>query len=221
MSGIISKFSFLKNSKLNSETIKVFDGKDLFCYLKPIQENFSDLNYNICFLLSKWRIENPTISTGTFQVTEERTKKWLIDLVINRDDRLIFMIHDLNHEPLGHIGFSAIDFENNSVELDSVLRGKKNILKGLMSQCVKRIIQFGFDELKFSEIDLSVFSDNLNAVDFYKKLNFKVINKTPLIKIIKKDEIKYEEAKDITNQKIEKYYLKMRFQKNKNKNGFE
>jgi RimJ/RimL family protein N-acetyltransferase len=210
---IISKLSFLKNSNLNSNFLKVFNGNRLFCYLKPIQENFPNLNYNICYLLSKWRIENPTISTGVFQVTEARTKKWLTELVINREDRVIFMIHDLNHEPIGHIGFSNIDFEKNTVELDSVLRGKKNTLKGLMSLCVNRIIEFGFKELKFSEIDLSVFSDNTHAIDFYEKLNFNIIYKTPLIKVIKKDEIKYEEVKMTKNQKIDKFYLKMRYQK--------
>ena len=193
---IVSKFNFLKNSRLNANIINVYDGEELFCYLKPIQNNFTELNYNLCFLLSKWRIENPTISTGTFKVTEERTKKWLIDLVINREDRLIFMIHGLNDEPLGHIGLSNVDFEKNTVELDSVLRGEKNILKGLMSLCVKQVVKFGLDELKFSEIDLSVFSDNINAVDFYKKLSFKVIDKTPLIKVIKDDEIKYEMVKN-------------------------
>ncbi|MDG2372179.1 MAG: GNAT family N-acetyltransferase [Flavobacteriaceae bacterium] len=203
----------MKSSKSNTEIINVYKGEDLLCYLKPIQENFTDLNYNLCFLLSKWRIENPTISTGTFQVTEERTKKWLIDLVINREDRLIFMIHGLNDDPIGHIGLSNINFSNNSVELDSVLRGKKNILKGLMSQCVKRVVKFGLKELRFSEIDLSVFSDNNHAVDFYKKLNFKIIDKIPLLKVIKDNETKYEIVKDVSNQKIEKYYFKMRFQK--------
>tara|TARA_X000001036_G_C20503445_1_gene734869 strand:+ start:304 stop:960 length:657 start_codon:yes stop_codon:yes gene_type:complete len=210
---VISKFNQLKSSELNSSVINVYDLKKLLCYLKPIQNNFIELDYNLCFLLSKWRIENPTISTGTFQVTEERTKKWLTELVINRDDRIIFMIHGRNEEPLGHIGLSNVDFSNNSVELDSVLRGKKNILKGLMSQCVNTLIKFALKELGFSEIDLSVLSDNNHAVNFYKKLNFKIIDKIPLLKTIKDNETKYEIAKDINNQKIEKYYLKMRFQK--------
>ena len=210
---VIYKFNQLKSSEINSSVINVYDSKRLFCYLKPIQNNFIELDYNLCFLLSKWRIENPTISTGIFQVTEERTKKWLTDLVLNRDDRIIFMIHGLDNVPIGHIGLSNVDFINNSVELDSVLRGKKNILKGLMSQCVKRLIKFALKELRFSEIKLSVLSDNNQAVNFYKKLNFKIIDKIPLLKIIKDNETKYEIVKDISNQKIEKYYLKMRFQK--------
>ena len=82
-----------------------------------------------------------------------------------------------------------------------------------MSQCVNTLIKFALKELGFSEIDLSVLSDNNHAVNFYKKLNFKIIDKIPLIKTIKDNETKYEIAKDINNQKIEKYYLKMRFQK--------
>ena len=210
---VISKFNQLKSSELNSSVINVYDRKTLLCYLKPIQNNFNELDYNLCYLLSKWRIENPTISTATFQVTEERTKKWLTELVINRVDRIIFMIHGRNDQPIGHIGLSNVDFVNNSVELDSVLRGKKNILKGLMSKCVNALIKFAFKELGFSEIDLSVLSDNNHAVNFYKKLNFKIIDKIPLLKKIKDNEKKYEIAKDISNQKIEKYYLKMRFQK--------
>ena len=53
----------------------------------------------------------------------------------------------------------------------------------------------------------------MHAVNFYKKLNFQIIKKTPLIKIIKEDEIKYENAKENNKKKIEKYYLNMRYQK--------
>tara|TARA_Y100000385_G_C13001993_1_gene597687 strand:- start:514 stop:1173 length:660 start_codon:yes stop_codon:yes gene_type:complete len=207
---IEGKFDLLKNPMLYDDQIPVYNNSKVVAYLNPIQYNFEDLDYNLSELLSRWRVENPSISTGTFKVTEERTSKWLLSHVLGRKDRIIFMISSLEDEPLGHIGLSNVNYKNNSVELDSVLRGVKSSLPGLMTFSTKSMIDFAFNYFKFSDIYLSVFSDNFQAIRFYENLNFEEVDKTPLMKIEKDDEIKYEVTSKNSEIEFEKYYLKMK-----------
>ena len=208
------KFDLLKNPKLYDVQTPIYNNSEVVAYLKPIQYNFQDLDYNLSELLSRWRVENPSISTGTFKVTEERTTKWLLSHVLGRKDRIIFMIYSLEDEPLGHIGLSNINYNNNSVELDSVLRGVKSFLPGLMTFSTKSMIEFAFNYFKFSDIYLSVFSDNFQAIRFYENLNFEEVDKMPLMKIEKDDEIKYEVTSKNSEIEFEKYYLKMKLVNN-------
>ncbi len=207
---IEEKFDLLKNPKVYNDQIPVFNKVEVIAYLKPIQYNFLNLDYNLSKLLSKWRVENPSISTATFKVTEDRTSRWLLSHVLDRKDRIIFMIYSLEHEPLGHIGLSNVNYNKNSVELDSVLRGVKSYLPGLMTYSTKSLIDFALNYFKFSDIYLSVFSDNFQAIRFYKKLNFEEVDRIPLIKIEKDDEIKYEVTSKNPEIEFEKYYLKMK-----------
>jgi RimJ/RimL family protein N-acetyltransferase len=207
---IEGKFDLLKNPMLYDDQIPVYNNSEVVAYLNPIQYNFEDLDYNLSELLSRWRVENPSISTGTFKVTEERTSQWLLSHVLGRKDRIIFMISSLEDELLGHIGLSNVNYKNNSVELDSVLRGVKSSLPGLMTFSTKSMIDFAFNYFKFSDIYLSVFSDNFQAIRFYENLNFEEVDKIPLMKIEKDDEIKYEVTSKNSEIEFEKYYLKMK-----------
>lgn len=183
--------------------------KNLF-NLKPIQFNYYESYDNLPGLLSSWRKENPTISTGIFDITDERTKRWLDKYVLKNEDRIIFMIENEQKESFGHIGLTNFNLNDSSVELDSVLRGVKGVFPGLMSISVKKLIDFSLNYLKFKTVFLSVFSDNLSAVDFYNNLGFITINKQPLIEVIYPDEIKLEIRPKNSKAQIKKYYLKMK-----------
>jgi RimJ/RimL family protein N-acetyltransferase len=76
------------------------------------------------------------------------------------------------------------------------------------------MIEFAFNYFKFSDIYLSVFSDNFQAIRFYENLNFEEVDKMPLMKIEKDDEIKYEVTSKNSKIKFEKYYLKMKLVNN-------
>ena len=189
------------------------DNNNEIAYLRPIIKNYLVTDPHLPELLSRWRRENPTISTGNLEITVERTIKWLNDLVIDRKDRLIFIITDLKLEPLGHIGYSNLDEATESIELDSVLRGVKNVLPGLMKHCTIKLIDWGYANLGVKDITLSVYSDNLSAVKFYEQLGFITTKKIPLVKIYMDNEEKYEVAKEGYEGLVQKFYLKMKYQK--------
>ena len=202
-----------KNPNFCSEPVLIYKNGKIYCWLKPIQHNYETYNYNAVRLISKWRKENPTISASKFKVTEERTKNWLNNHVLQNNKRLLYMIYDLDNTPLGHVGFTNINFENKTIDLDSILRGEKNYKKGLMSFCVNKLIEIAYDDLKMQNIKLTVFSDNYSAIKFYEKLNFVGVKKIPLIKIKSHNEIRYVESKNESNELIEKYYLIMKHNK--------
>lgn len=214
MNDVVKIFDHLK-CKYREDMIQSIiirdDNDKIIAYLKPIIKDYIQTDGYLPELMSTWRRQNPTISTGNFEITTERTQKWLDNLVINRKDRLLFVINSLDHLPLGHIGLSNFDFEKETGELDSVLRGVKLGYPGLMTYATKALIIWAKSTLDLREIDLSVFSDNTSAVRFYENLGFITIQKIPLVKMFFENEEKFEPAPKDYVGTIEKYYLKMRY----------
>lgn len=192
--------------------LPVYDNdSELVAFLRPIGQDFRQTDPGLAALLTKWRVENPTISTGKFEVSEQRTAAWLDNLVIGRDDRLLFMIEGLDHTPIGHIGFSNFDFVEQSGEVDSVLRGLKDGYPGIMAFASNTLIDWGYKELRLKKVTLSVFSDNDSAIRFYERLGFKKTHSKGLYKVFieEKNEEKLEIAPEGYSGPIEKYYIYM------------
>jgi RimJ/RimL family protein N-acetyltransferase len=175
----------------------------------PITYKYAQIIPGCVSLINKWRAENPTISTGTFEITVDRTVKWLYNLVLNREDRLIFMIRDLNNKFIGHLGFSSFNYNKKNAEVDSVLRGEKDVIPGIMTFAMRALMRFGINELQLNKIILHVYADNTHAVNFYNKNGFVVTKQIPLYKVKIDDEIKLEIAPDDYTGKISRYYSLM------------
>lgn len=196
------------------QSIPIYNPENrLYAYLVPIIADYKVVNPNYVSLLSQWRRENPTISTGTFEITDTRTENWLDKFVIGKDDRLIFMIKTLDGQPVGHIGYSSFNYEEQSGEIDSVLRGVKNKYPGIMTDALHSLLYWGLTVTKIAAIKLHVFSDNEPALKFYTRCGFSVAKNIPLMKIILPDEEKWEIAPADFSGKVEKYYTEMLFNK--------
>lgn len=190
--------------------IPVYDNENKICaFLRPITKDYKTTMPGCVSLLSKWRRENPTISTGTFEVADTRTEKWLENHVLGRDDRIIFMIVDLKGANIGHIGYASFDYENKKCEVDSVLRGVKGIYPGMMTFAMNSLLYWGISCLKLEHIRLKVFSDNTGAVKFYELCGFFFIRNIPLYKVILPEEEKWDIAPDNYTGTIDKYYTEM------------
>jgi RimJ/RimL family protein N-acetyltransferase len=189
--------------------IPVYKDDTLYAYLRPITEDYRTALPGCVELLSKWRIENPSISTGSFEVTTERTEKWLDNHVINKPDRILFLIMSLDGQPLGHIGFASFGFEEKGCEVDAVLRGVKDVYPGLMTHALAALILWGLEELRLEKITLKVFSDNKSAIGFYERFGFYYVKSIPLVRIVLPGEEKWEIAEQGVKEPAERYYTEM------------
>lgn len=189
---------------------------ELIGWLKPIVKEWRTVTPELATLLTRWRAENPELGTGKFTPTVERTSHWLDHQIIERDDRLLFLLTDRNNKPIGHLGFSNFTYASEMGEIDSVLRGVKDGYPGIMSYATQALIDWGYRELKLKAITLSVYSDNESAIRFYERLHFVKTVQKPLMKVTVGEgdarEEKLELAPPNYTGPIEKYYLYMNYQ---------
>ena len=165
-------------------------------------------NKNLVNNLTKWRSRESFWFSQQFKVTSARTKKWLGDLVINNPDRILFAVEDNAGKLYGHLGFYRYRTQDNSCELDNVVRGSKDI-PGLMTDCVNCLIKWGFKNLEVSVIYLTTFDDNLRAANLYKRCGFKKIRKIPLKKIRKNDELQWVKIPNKLRGQAQRFYARM------------
>lgn len=158
-------------------------------------------------LLSKWRIENPSLSPSRFPISDRRTATWLEKCVLQNELRELFMIrNDLGYN-IGHIGISSIDVSRSLVRIDSVMKGEKNVEPGIMRKVVKRMKLWCKEELKANCVDLVVLDDNQRAIMLYKDCGFSIDGVIPLRRVEKNGEISWIE--DYSLELPEKQYFHM------------
>ena len=123
-------------------------------------------------LLSRWRIENPSLSPQRFPVSNERTKKWIEKSILNNEFRVMFMIQNQSGKCIGHIGLSHINFEDSIVRIDSVMRGVKDDSPGIIGEAIDFLKNWCRNTLNAEYVDLLVLDDNAKAISLYKKCGF-------------------------------------------------
>ena len=160
---VVSRGSFFEvESKLYS--LVPFSGMDL-------------LNNERILFLTQWRDENQFAYPTKFKVSKEQTKKWLENNILLNNKRVMFWVIDNYFNLLGHIGVVLSD--ENQFEIDNVLKASKNI-KGLFSEAQKKLEIILQQEFNPSQIYLKVLNSNLKAINFYEKLNYKIIDKVDM-----------------------------------------
>ena len=206
---IEGKFDLLKNPMLYDDQIPVYNNSEVVAYLNPIQYNFEDLDYNLSELLSRWRVENPSISTGTFKVTEERTSQWLLSHVLGRKDRIIF-IDDLNKFEKIEDNFFDI------INLSSVIEHVHNPVK-LILQLKKKLHKNGLMIIKtpnFNSFSRKIFGRNWHNLDIPRHLHIfsdKNLEKLLIEKNFKKKKIIYSRNSGV---EIKSLYNLLKVKKN-------
>ncbi len=206
------KFEFYKKSgKLK---IKIYDNNKTVAFLHPISLGFEEDDGNIR-LLSKWRADNWQAYPTVFKVTEEGTKKWVKSQLIDRQDRILFLIVLTDGTQMGHLGLSNFDFLKNEAEIDNVIRGISNCLPGIMTLAMNTLDNWAFTKLKLDRLFLRVFLDNERAIRLYERCGFKRVKEIPLHKNVDGDIIKYEEIDENDKLSIDRTFLMMELVKNK------
>ena len=185
--------------------IPVYQDTSWVATLKPITRTFfQDRRSNETIrLLTEWRRSNERWYPSVFTVTEERTRAWLQKYVLDNHQRILFVLEKPDGEMFGHMGLSE-------GEIDNVLRGKKQVVKGGMTAGLQSLMKWSYEELKIKNLYLRVFSDNPDAIHYYKNSGFLEIDRIPLKKIEENNETKWVESEETDIPSAERIFCVMR-----------
>ena len=144
-----------------------------------------------------------------FEMTEDKTRNWIKNLILGNSGRILFMIY-FDNKKIGCIGNGGYDEKNNSSRLDNMMKDPLCNLSGAMTIVEKVYLKWMFDDLKLSKITGFLFSDNSKMINIHKKCGWITVDVVPIKKNFTEEEIRWEEitAKQ-NNENVERYFNKI------------
>ena len=177
-------------------------------YLAPVCELHAEDQLTID-LLTAIRA-NVTTFPSQFEVTPERTRKWLRALLLDVPDRILFFVLNWAGHIVGHAGFTHCDNDEGRMEVDNVVRANAGIEPGLMSVAIQRLCNWAEKTFVPREIYLRVLEDNTHAVRFYERLGFRGYERQPLRRVESNDEVNFVPRSAEDTDPPDRIYLFMR-----------
>ena len=144
-----------------------------------------------------------------FEMTEDKTRNWIKNLILGNTGRILFMIY-FDNKKIGCIGNGGYDEKNNSSRLDNMMKDPLCNLSGAMTIVEKVYLKWMFDDLKLSKITGFLFSDNSRMVNIHKKCGWITVDVVPIKKIFTEEETRWEEiTTKPNNENVERYFNKI------------
>ena len=107
----------------------------------------------------------------TFPIDQKQVELYLAD-----SNRTVFKIENENNETIGIAEIS--NPEENVAKLARILIGEKSMRgKGIGTELINKLTEYGFNNLKKAKIILNVYSWNIGAIKCYEKVGFSQTNK--------------------------------------------
>jgi RimJ/RimL family protein N-acetyltransferase len=105
--------------------------------------------------------------------TNVETEQQWISSQLSRRDELNFMIFEKSTgQPVGLAGLRSLDAANGTGRLGLLIGEAERRGRGLATEAVKLLVNYGFDYLGLRRVNLSVLADNAAALGLYEKLGF-------------------------------------------------
>lgn len=138
--------------------------------LRPIEK--SDL-----VNLNKWKNDYSIFKYlgGGFSPQSIDQQSLYIDKLISNDEKNKRFIIEVNKKAIGQVGLYSINWINRNCELGIYIGDKNEWGKGYAKETCEIIHRYVFRVLGLKKIKLSVVSDNINAINMYKKLGYKLV----------------------------------------------
>jgi hypothetical protein len=176
-------------------------------YLKPITYKLIGSDENLVPLLTKWRKMFKKFFLTQFIPSNERTQRWLEEVVLKRHDRLLFIIYTDELLPIGNFGICNVN--DISFELDNLIRGEKGGDSRLIYYAEISLLHWAFLNLQSQFSTLHVFSSNSKTIALHKEVGFKVTKEYPLRRETNEEgEILYSITEESTGD-VDFSYLEM------------
>ena len=203
---LISNFSFLKAASNIQESILRAIPIPGYGFLVPVSK-LHKFNNELVEKLTDWRNENVHVYPTQFIATVESTKTWLKDRLLAVDDRMLFLIVDVQGKILGHIGFNGCNNDDFLFEIDNVIRGEQTAAKGVFSAGMFSLMEWARKTLNVEGFFLRVMDDNPHAIAFYKSNGFIEECRIPLFKEEKAGVVSYRKANK--DEQVSKSFVRM------------
>jgi len=150
-----------RNKKIKLEGQRIF--------LKTLDQNQATKEY--CGWLNDAEV-NKYLETR--ETTIAKLKQYIKEK--NENPKCLFfgIFFKENNKHIGNIKLEPIDFKNKKATI-GILIGDKNYWgRGIGTEAIKVLVDYGFKNLNLKEINLGVISENKPALNLYKKVGFKV-----------------------------------------------
>lgn len=174
-------------------------------FLKPIDAQTATKR-EVLEYLTKWRRMFMRYFLTQFNPTVERTDEWLRRIVLPSDDRLIFLICDIDGRPIGNFGICNLS--SSEAELDNLIRGEKGGDPKLVYFSELSLLRWLFFELNIPLAVLHVFSNNPKNIALQQSVGFTVIRESSIWKRIVGENVNYSVEKS-AGEKMNFGYLTM------------
>ncbi len=198
---ILAAFRTLKER--GGPAIPVSHGGNTVAWLRPLSCQFTASEVA---LLVAWRNRHREAFLTWAPVTEASTRRWVTEQILARADRVLFLVETADGIPFGQMGLANVDFAARAVEVDNVLRGRADLLRGGMSLALRALLDWLFFDLGGEVAYLRVLADNRRALDFYTRNGFRFLKKVPLKRVSAENGIRWVElTEDVTE--AERYLL--------------
>ena len=138
-------------------------------YLRSITDDVEDTSHII-----KWRNSENVRPFFIYQepFTVENHEKWLNEVIFKKNGYQ-FMVYDKsNDEMIGSTYFRDVDLVSSKAEFGFFIGEEEYKGRGIGTEILKLMTEFGFNQLHFNKIYARVFSDNKAYVNCFLKNGF-------------------------------------------------
>jgi RimJ/RimL family protein N-acetyltransferase len=206
---VVRTFDSLKSGAFGS-TIGPVETSGVAVELLPFTRDQLN-NPELIQLLAAWRQANIAGFTKAFHVTTEGTHAWSRSQLIERRDRICFLLRQPGGPLLGHVGLSSFDFAAGTCEIDNIVRGESNAPKGIMQSSLMHLLDWTYRHLRPAEIRLQTLNDNSRALALYHQIDFVPFALYPLTRVEGPDFIEWIPA--APTDRFDRFMIAMRHQR--------
>jgi RimJ/RimL family protein N-acetyltransferase len=172
-------------------------GQPAEAFLRPVATHRGKLNSDDVRMLSAWRNRFVTAFLTEFEANEERTGRWLADVVGPDDTRILFMVDDAQSgQTVGYMGLAFIEWSQGRGEVDSLVRGGP-APPGMMIRSVTTMLDWARQQLGLTIFGARVRSDNPKVLAFFRALGFAEVRRVPLRRCKKPDMVQWIEDQSL------------------------
>lgn len=183
---------------------------DLVGEMRPLTMSHAD-QPEVLQKLTDWRNQNMSRFLTQFQATPERTKKWLVDVVLKVPGQMLFLMYE-EGKLIGHLGFKCLTDEDGV--LDNAIKGEQTNAPKIFVYAHKVLAHWLFTKAQIQRLYGYVLTDNIAAIMMNRQIGWTGWVRCPLIKSEKNGDIIWQLGDEDQQSPSSKYCFKIVLQNN-------